>query len=97
MKRSRIKPVSSKRAAANKVRRDLRTGLFEERGWKCERCKVAEATDWHERLSRARLGSITDKSNAVILCRACHEHITRHPAEATREGWLKSRWGKHEE
>ena len=97
MKRSRIKPVSSKRAAENTVRAELRTKMIETRSPKCERCKLNDWTDMHERLSRARGGSITDEAGISLLCRACHRFVTDHPKLATQEGWLKSRWGKHEE
>ena len=55
------------------------------------------SVDCHEILSRARGGSILDDSNILCVCRACHTWITDHPAEATKLGLLKSRWGKHEE
>ena len=56
-----------------------------------------KAVDCHELLSRGRGGSILDESNIITCCRACHSWITDHPAEATKLGLLKSRWGKHEE
>ena len=132
MKRSRINPVSSKRAAANKVstlhpsrkpithrsakmqakyegpdgRKALVARLLAERP-RCEtylfgiypyfKDCTEKAVDCHERLSRARGGSILDESNIITCCRACHTWITDHPAEATKLGLLKSRWGKHEE
>ena len=161
MKRSRIKPVSAKRAAANKVstlrpsrkpiahrsvkmqakydgpdgRKALVARLLAERP-RCEfrgatvvtveilstsmlspfeqadrqikaRYNELNKTGWpqcdqpsteiHERLSRARGGSILDESNCVALCHEHHRWTTDHPAEATKLGLLKSRWGKHEE
>ena len=53
--------------------------------------------DIHEILSRARGGSILDETNCVALCRVHHTWIGENPAEATKLGLLKSRWGKHEE
>ena len=58
----------------------------------CERCKASGSQDIHELKSRARGGSIIDVNNLVALCRACHNWITTHPAEATAEGWLKHSW-----
>ena len=55
------------------------------------------STEIHERLSRARGGSILDESNCVALCHEHHRWTTDHPAEATKLGLLKSRWGKHED
>jgi len=53
----------------------------------CVRCWREPSTDVHERLSRARGGSITDKANLVCLCRVCHDWITQHPREAEETGW----------
>ena len=53
--------------------------------------------DAHEVLSRARGGSILDENNILMLCRPHHSWVSEHPAEATKLGLLKSRWGKHEE
>lgn len=58
----------------------------------CIRCFRARSTDVHELKSRARGGSITDESNVVAICRACHNYITTHPAEAEAQGWSKNSW-----
>ena len=58
----------------------------------CQRCWRQPSVDVHEIKSRARGGSITDRANLVCLCRACHDLITRDPAEAHRRGWLKNSW-----
>jgi hypothetical protein len=57
----------------------------------CERCQSAPSEDIHERLSRARGGSITDLANLVAVCRPCHSWITTHPKDAEAEGWALSR------
>lgn len=71
-------------------RRDLVAALLAERP-RCEArvlCRGARAVDVHERLSRARGGSILDPDQAhmITACRACHDWITREPqaAEAMR-------------
>ena len=61
--------------------------------WYCPR----PSQDGHEVLSRARGGSILDEINILMLCRPHHSWVSTHPAEATKLGLLKSRWGKHEE
>ena len=89
MKRSPIRSVSKKRAKENRKRAELR-GLVV--GGPCEaRLAMCSgvATDWHERLSRARGGSITDLSNAVGLCRPCHQFLTEHPIEAVELGFME--------
>lgn len=58
----------------------------------CVRCFQQPSSDVHEVKSRARGGSITDESNLVCLCRACHDLITRSPAEAERRGWSRHSW-----
>jgi 5-methylcytosine-specific restriction endonuclease McrA len=60
----------------------------------CERCQRNPSQDIHERLSRARGGSITDPANLVALCRRCHEFVTTHPKDAEAEGWSVSAHGR---
>lgn len=87
-----MRPVSAKRARENRARRQVLAALAEPVGGQvCQRCFSARAVDGHERLSRARGGSITDPANIVQLCRRCHDWVTTHPAEATEQGWLTSR------
>jgi 5-methylcytosine-specific restriction endonuclease McrA len=82
---------SKKQAAVYILRRRLVASLLEERPT-CQRCQQARSTEVHELLSRARGGSILDVENCVALCHGCHSWITTHPAAATAEGWLRSRW-----
>ncbi len=51
---------------------------------------VQRSTVVHEKLTRARGGSITDPENCVALCRECHDWIHAHPRQATEDGWLIS-------
>ncbi len=60
----------------------------------CERCGVKASTEVHEVLSRARGGSILDKSNCRALCHDCHFWVTTNPIEAHDQGWLKNSWEK---
>jgi 5-methylcytosine-specific restriction endonuclease McrA len=59
----------------------------------CERCQQARSQDIHERLSRARGGSVIDVANLVALCRPCHDWVTTHPKDAEAEGWSVSAHG----
>ena len=84
-----MRPVSAKRRQQLTIRRRL-SALAREEWIGCEArlegCQNT-ATDWHERLSRARGGSITDTNNRVWLCRRCHEFVTTHPAWSEQNGW----------
>jgi hypothetical protein len=94
MKRTRIKPVSSKRQAENVIRKRLRKRLLEERPW-CE-ARIQGCTrigvDLHEIKTRARGGSITDEDNILILCRHCHAFITVEPAWSQTNGFTVHAW-----
>lgn len=87
-----IRAVSSRRAAEVRDRTEVKRALAPDvAALSCARCHAEPVVDWHERLSRARGGSIVDLDNAVFLGRACHRWITEHPAEAEAEGWSTSR------
>lgn len=93
-----LKPVSKKRAAENRRRRNviaqvLQTRTVCEAGHAIEtidrdhRCRRTP-DDVHEPLTRARGGSITDPDNMVVICRACHDWVHTHPEAATSVGLL---------
>lgn len=91
-----VKPRSDKRQADMVIRRGLVARMLAETP-RCPAricCRGAATTDVHERLSRARGGSITDERHGhmVALCRACHTWITEHPAEAERMRWALPSW-----
>lgn len=96
-----IRPVSTRRAAQNRVRRKMVTALFPERPL-CVVHALSQAypgvvpdgvisrcrrwaDDVHEPLTRARGGLITDPGNSVPLCRQCHDEITFRPESEL--GW----------
>lgn len=92
LRRTGLRARSVKRAALyRQVRVPLVVEMLAERPV-CERCHRQPSVDVHEIKSRARSGSITDRSNLAALCRRCHDHITTHPAEAEREGWSLPSW-----
>lgn len=93
LKRTRIAPVSAKRAAENRERRAVLREMFGD-GSVCQRCHRAEATDPHEFVPRSAGGSITDRENIVGLCRLCHEAVHSSPEQAYAEGWLLHSWDK---
>jgi hypothetical protein len=91
-----VKARSAKRDAAMVERRPLVARLLAETP-RCPArivCRGARTTDVHERLSRARGGSIVDERHGhmVALCRGCHDWITTHPAEAEAARWALPSW-----
>lgn len=97
----RLNQRSAKRAdeyARPGGRRDLVAAMLAARP-RCEArvlCRGARAVDVHERLSRARGGSILDPEQAhmVTACRACHDWITQNPKAAEALRLLLSAWHK---
>ena len=84
---------SRKMEATYRKRRTLVAQMLDEKPV-CERCHAARSVDVHERLSRARGGSILDPRNLVTLCRPCHQYITEHPIEAEAAGWSVHSWDR---
>jgi 5-methylcytosine-specific restriction endonuclease McrA len=84
---------SRKREAIYRQRRPLVAALLAERPI-CERCGTNPSDDVHEVVSRARGGSILDRSNLVAICRSCHRFLTDHPAQAHAEGLMKHSWDR---
>lgn len=93
MKRSQgLRPRSKKTAKVYRTQRiPLVIELLSEEPL-CERCQSALATEVHELKSRARGGSILDRSNLACLCHLCHAWVTTNPKDATAEGWLRPSW-----
>ena len=92
LRRTRLRPVSRKRARVQRQRMGLIRGMFAEPA----PCVVPGcgqvATDPHEPLTRARGGPITDESNIVGLCRAHHKWTHENPEAAHKAGLLRHSW-----
>ena len=91
--RAPLRPRSAARAALYVKRRALVAQLLADRP-SCE-AKIAglctgRTVDLHELLSRARAGStaasLLNPDGILALCRACHDHVTTHPAWAEGHG-----------
>lgn len=83
---------SAKRERLYVQRRLLVAVLLDERPI-CQYPRCARrSVDVHELLSRARGGSIVDRTNCVAICREHHDWITTHPAEAEATGWARHSW-----
>lgn len=63
---------------------------------RAHRCQ-GTPSDVHEIQTRARGGSIVDPDNVVAVCRACHDWIHSHPAQATTLGLLASQYTPRED
>lgn len=90
-RRTALRPVSDKRAAIADERRALVTKLLLAHPV-CEFCRQSDSQHVHERLTRARGGSILDESNCVCLCPTCHRYVHDHPDYAGRMGLLVHSW-----
>lgn len=93
---ARVAPQSAKRQEDAKVRRVLVARLLRDRP-QCEArwaCQGARAVDVHERLTRARGGSIVDERHGhmIAVCRRCHDHITTHPKDAEARRLMLPSW-----
>lgn len=56
---------------------------------RCERCGTDRGP--FERHHRKRRRDGGDRfSNVMLICVGCHRHVTEHPAEARRFGWIVS-------
>ena len=89
--RTRIKPVSARRARENRERRAMVNRLWPER----PRCACGcgrLADDLHEIKSRARGGSIVDPANCVPLARVCHDKATNEDPRMYRLGLVVHSW-----
>lgn len=92
-----IKPVSKKRAALNRERRKVLAEMRAESPVCAMPGCDKPGVDGHELLRRSAAGSITDKENIRLLCRADHEYVTAHPKWALENGWQISRFRRYED
>lgn len=88
MRKTRLKPMSTKRRRENRERRKNLHAAYGERPY-CQ-ARIAGvctgwATDGHELLLRSSGGSITDPANVMPVCRPCHRVITEMAADEARE------------
>lgn len=90
MKRTRIRPVSRKRAAQDRLYSKLRK-VFLDRHPICQVCSSARATEVHHKAGRGAL--YLDIELWLAACHDCHQRITEHPAWAIEQGWSLPRIG----
>jgi hypothetical protein len=97
-RKTRLRPVSAKRQAENRERRQMLEAKYGTGPVVCEVpwC-TRPADDPHEPLTRARGGSITDPENVRAVCRPCHTVITdEQPDWAYEHGFLFHSWDDRE-
>ncbi len=98
MKRSRLRPVSDKRLAERDERNVVREIALRRAMYRCSApgafgIRCAGPIDVHELQSRGvRPGGHLDPDNCIALCRAHHEHVTTHPAQARIAGLRYESW-----
>jgi hypothetical protein len=92
----RINPVSPKARARRADRAACRAVVYERDRGLC-RAKIPHVCRGkggmvHELLTRARLGSITDPANCILVCLPCSNWIHANDVEATERGLLQHSW-----
>ncbi len=94
---------SAKRVAEDREREKAKTVVRQRARGGCEAQGVfarnypevggcAGPFDFHEVLTRARGGSITDPENILMVCRRHHDWLTDHPVEAAVVGLVRNSW-----
>lgn len=91
--RKPIAKTSKKKRSEIAERKKLRAEIVDERGSGCQ-ARVPEIcrglfSDMHEILSRGRGGNPLDKNNILLVCRPCHEMITKNTVWAESKGFLR--------
>jgi len=85
VKRTRLRPVSKKRAKQLRVYSKIRKVFLDSK--MCDACKVRPATEVHHR--RGRIGSaLLDESYFMAICRGCHSAIHNNPSWAHAKDYL---------
>ena len=97
-----LRQVSAKREAENREREKAKAVVRQRARGGCEARGVFARNwpeidcwgpfDFHEVMTRARGGSITDPSNILMVCRRHHDWITAHPVESAEVGLVRNSW-----
>lgn len=91
MKRSKLNPVSKKRAKENRLYLKLRNEYLEEHEL-CEVCELGDSFDVHHR--RGRGIYLCEVEWFLAVCRPCHIYIEKHRLWAREQGYLLDRIGR---
>lgn len=97
-----IRPRSAKRVAEDREREKAKEVVRERARGQCEAAhaiwsiepdiRCGGRFEFHEVLTRARGGSISDPTNLLMTCTAHHRFITEHPVEAASLGLVRNSW-----
>lgn len=87
MKRSRLRPISPKRAKQVRLYARLRAAHLKVHH-RCQVCRAMASRDIHHIAGRNgdRLNRIEDW---LAVCRECHDYIHKNPTVARYRGWLR--------
>lgn len=95
-RRSRLRPISSKRQAIQTERAVLRIRMLVAHPvCQVQDCRK-ESAHVHEVLTRARGGSILDESNCRAVCASCHRRIHDNPKWATEQRLLITQYERRD-
>jgi 5-methylcytosine-specific restriction endonuclease McrA len=75
VKRSRINPISDKKAAEKRIEEEIRQHLLQEHGGICQNCGRAPGflgLSLHHIVFKSR-GGKTNYENCVLICSSCHQ------------------------
>lgn len=92
VRRTPVNPFSKKRVKQNAVRSAMRPSVPTPCAAQIPGVCWGLGQAFHEILSRARGGSITDSENMAWLCNPCNGYMDDHPNWAVENGWLKHSW-----
>lgn len=102
MKRSRLKPMSAKRAAEREDRVAVRERALRRAGYRCQAEGIAGLRcggplDVDEIILRSgRPGGHLEDDNVQVLCRQHHDWKHTHPTEAVAAGLRRWSWDHSE-
>lgn len=87
MKRTRIRPVSSRQAKRDRILAKRRKEMID--GRLCVRCAKATAVTLHHRRRQGRTGGHC-RENLAALCDPCHRTVHAEIDQAREDGWIVS-------
>ncbi len=87
LRRTRLKPVSPRKAADRRLY-TLRSARFKAERPICEVCHKAKTRDVHHKHGRLG-GNLLNEATWLAVCRGCHDWIHSNPSTARERGLLK--------